>query len=152
MDAERGWTQARPGTQEVTEVTWAARWCLCSPDLGSPSGAATSSCRVRGAETLGGGSGPSVEVTYTDKSVTEDLSLKARCLFGIWGKKSALKYSALSAQTAGTVLATSDWHMLKGFGGLGDGGLALDTSAWKSGQWHVGIDFPVPFPEGQGCH
>lgn len=72
----------------------------------------------------------------------------------IWhlGKKSALKYSALSAQTAGTVLATSDWHMLKGFGGLGDGGLALDTSAWKSGQWHVGIDFPVPFPEGQGCH
>lgn len=56
--------QARAGPQEVTLVS---RWCLCSPELGSPSSAATSSCRVRGAETPGGGSGPSAEVSYSDK-------------------------------------------------------------------------------------
>lgn len=79
------------------------------------------------------------------------------CLFGynayvaIGGKKPALKCRALAAQTAETVLAGSGWHVLKGFGGLGDGGLALDTLQGIL-QWHVGIDLPVPFPEGQGWH
>lgn len=33
-----------------------------------------------------------------------------------------MKCRALAAQTAETVLAAPDWHVLKGFGGLGDGG------------------------------
>lgn len=31
-------------------------------------------------------------------------------------------------------------------------GSALDTPAGKPGQWHVGIDLPVPLPGGQGWH